>query len=27
VTKMIIPLWPTYFMPTNPQCTFSPTAL
>jgi hypothetical protein len=27
VTKTIIPLWPTYFMPTNCQCTFSPTAL
>jgi hypothetical protein len=26
-TKTIIPLWPTYYMPTNPQCTFSPTAL
>jgi len=26
-TKVIIPLWPTYFMPNNPQCTFSPTAL
>jgi len=26
-TKTIIPLWPTYFMPSNPQCTFSPTAL
>ncbi len=23
----IIPLWPTYYMPSNPQCTFSPTAL
>jgi hypothetical protein len=26
-TKFIILLWPTYFMPDNPQCTFSPTAL
>ena len=26
-TKTIIPLWPTYYMPTNPQNTFSPTAL
>jgi hypothetical protein len=26
-TKVIIPLWPTYYMPSNPQCTFSPTAL
>jgi len=26
-TKIIIPLWPTYYMPSNPQCTFSPTAL
>jgi len=26
-TKIIIPLWPTYYMPQNPQCTFSPTAL
>jgi hypothetical protein len=24
---MILALWPTYFMPNNPQCTFSPTAL
>ncbi len=27
ITKVVIPLWPTYYMPTNPQCTFSPTAL
>jgi len=27
VTKTTIPLWPTYFMPSNSQCTFSPTAL
>ncbi|MFN9982042.1 MAG: hypothetical protein ACK53Y_19105, partial [bacterium] len=27
VTGVILPLWPTYFMPSNPQCTFSPTAL
>jgi len=27
LTKTIIPLWPTYYMPSNPQCTFSPTAL
>ncbi len=26
-SKYIIPLWPTYFMPHNPSCTFSPTAL
>jgi hypothetical protein len=26
-TKTILPLWPTYYMPSNPQCTFSPTAL
>jgi hypothetical protein len=26
-TKVINPLWPTYYMPSNPQCTFSPTAL
>jgi hypothetical protein len=26
-TSTIIPLWPTYYMPTNPQFTFSPTAL
>lgn len=26
-SKYIIPLWPTYFMPNNNQCTFSPTAL
>jgi hypothetical protein len=26
-TKIIIPLWPTYYMPSNPQCTFSPSAL
>ena len=26
-TKSILPLWPTYYMPSNPQCTFSPTAL
>lgn len=26
-TNTITPLWPTYYMPTNPQCTFSPTAL
>jgi hypothetical protein len=23
----IIPLWPTYYMPNNPHCTFSPTAV
>jgi hypothetical protein len=26
-TKTIIPLWSTYYMPSNPQCTFSLTAL
>jgi hypothetical protein len=26
-SKYVIPLWPTYFMPNNTQCTFSPTAL
>jgi hypothetical protein len=26
-TKIILPLWPTYYMPSNLQCTFSPTAL
>lgn len=26
-TNFIIPLWPTYFMPHNNTCTFSPTAL
>jgi hypothetical protein len=26
-TKIIIPLWPCYYMPDNPTCTFSPTAL
>lgn len=26
-SKYIIPLWPTYYMPQNSQCTFSPTAL
>jgi len=26
-TKIVLPLWPTYYMPSNPQCTFSPTAL
>jgi len=26
-TNTIIPLWPTYYMPSNPQCTFSLTAL
>jgi len=26
-TKFIIPLWPTYYMPNNTTCTFSPTAL
>jgi len=26
-THVIIPLWPTYYIPSNPQCTFSPTAL
>jgi hypothetical protein len=26
-SKTIILLWPTYYMPCNPQCTFSPTAL
>ena len=26
-TKVILPLWPTYYLPDNPQCTFSPTAL
>ncbi len=26
-TKIILPLWPTYFIPSNPQCTFSRTAL
>jgi hypothetical protein len=25
--KSYNPLWPTYYMPSNPQCTFSPTAL
>ena len=27
ITKVIIPLWPTNYMPSNHQCTFSPTAL
>jgi hypothetical protein len=27
ITNTIIPLWPTYYIPTNLQCTFSPTAL
>jgi hypothetical protein len=26
-SNYIIPLWPTYFMPQNPSCTFSLTAL
>jgi len=26
-THVIIPLWATYYIPSNPQCTFSPTAL
>jgi hypothetical protein len=26
-SKVIISLWPTYYMPLNPQCTFSPTVL
>ncbi len=26
-SNYIIPLWPTYFMPNNNQCTVSPTAL
>jgi hypothetical protein len=26
-SMIILPLWPTYFMPANPQYTFSPTAL
>ncbi len=26
-TKQILPLWPTYFIPDNTSCTFSPTAL
>jgi hypothetical protein len=24
---IVLPLWPTYFMPSQQQCTFSPTAL
>ena len=26
-TNIIIPLWPSYYMPQNPQNTISPTAL
>ena len=26
-TSTIIPLWPTYYMPSNPQNTLSPTAI
>jgi hypothetical protein len=26
-TGVVIPLWPCYYMPNNPHCTFTPTAL